>query len=154
MAEVVVPLDLGCRPEAAVSGAVLVQTEQSAFLTFNAVTRRDDDLYHGAGTALVEFPGCTVAKFGHPNDEAWAAIPRTMGLVYGIYEVQGSAWKDEVARLNRFGFPDTREWPGRHFLLLFHDSSFECLADDIRLELIDEPYERVFARIARRVVAE
>jgi hypothetical protein len=154
MAEVVVPLDLGCRPEAAVSGAVLVQTEHSTFLTFNAVRLGDDGRYHPVGTALVEFPGCTLTKFGHPNDEAWSVIPRTKGLVYGIFEVQGSEWKDEVARLNRFAFPSTGEWRGRHFLLLFHDSSFECLADDIRLEVIDAPYERVFAQIARRVVSE
>jgi hypothetical protein len=154
MAELIVPLALGCQPEAAVSGAVLVQTEHSTFLSFNAVRLMDDGRYHPVGTALVEFHLCTMTRFGYPNDEAWSGIPRTKGLSYGIYEIQGSDWKEKIARLNRYSFPSTREWPGRHFLLLFHDSSFECIADDICLELLNEPYDRVFARITERVLKE
>jgi hypothetical protein len=154
MAETIVPLNLECRPEAAVSGAVLVQTEQSTFLTFNAVRRGEDGRYHAVGTALVEFSSCLVTRFGYPNDEAWSAIPRTKGLSYGIFEVQESEWKEELVHLNRFGFPATPQLGGRHFLLLFHDSSFECIADDIRLELTDEPYERVFGRIGERLLSE
>src|SRR5262249_26879588 len=127
VAEVLVELDLGCTPEAAVSGAVVVQSEYSAFLTFNAMRLMPDDKYHPVVAALVEFPGCLITKFGYPNDEAWDQIPRTRGLAYGIYEVQNSEWKLELARLNRFAFPDTKDWRGRHFLFLFHDSSFECI---------------------------
>jgi hypothetical protein len=154
MAETVVPLDVGCRPEAAVSGAILVQTERSTFLTFNAVRRGDDGLYNTAGRALLEFPGCSITRFGYPNDEAWCSIPRTRGLGYGVFEVHGSLWKEELARLNRFGFPDTGEWTGRHFLLLFHDSSFECIADDLRLEITEEPTEQLLARVTRRALQD
>ncbi len=152
MTETIVQLALECRPEAAVSGAVLVQTESRTILTFNAVRRMSDGFDHPAGTALVEFPGCCVSRFGYPNDEAWSAIPRTRGLAYGIFEVLGSEWKRELTRLNRFAFPGSRELGGRHFLILFHDSSFECIADDIRLEVINEPYHEVFARVGRRVL--
>jgi hypothetical protein len=154
MAETIVPLDLGCRPEAAVSGAVLVQTEYSTFLSFNAVRLMGDGRLHSVGTALVEFSHCTMTRFGYPNDEARWGIPRTKDLSYGIYELQGSEWKKEIASLNRYSFPSTRGWSGRHFLLLFHDSSFECIADDICLELLNEPYDRVFARITERVMKE
>lgn len=154
MPETILALDVGCRPEAAISGAVLVKTEHSTFLTFNAVRLMADGLYHSVGTALVEFVHCSVAKFGYPNDEARAGISRTTDLVSGVYEVLDSDWKLELARLNRFAFPNTGEWRGRHFLMTFHDTTFECLADDFRLEVIDEPYDRVFARISRRVVAE
>jgi len=56
----IVELDLGIRSEAAVSGAVLIQTEQSTFLTFNAMRPTDRLGPHGhpmedAGTAVVEF---------------------------------------------------------------------------------------------------
>lgn len=154
MPEIVIALDVGCRPEAAVSGAVLVKTEHSTFLTFNAMRFAADGLCHPAGMALVEFRRCTATKFGYPNDEARAGVPRFKGLVYGFYEVLDSEWKVELAVLNSFAFPDTGEWHGRHFLLTFHDTTFECLADDFKLEVIDEPYDRVFARIASRVVAE
>lgn len=40
---------------------------------------------------------CTATKFGYPNDEAWSAIRRTLEIGYGIFEVQGSEWKDELA---------------------------------------------------------
>lgn len=116
--------------------------------------RGPDGFRHPAGTALVEFPRCSITKFGYPNDEAWSGIPRTRGLSYGIYEVLNSEWKIELARLNRHSFPSTTEWGGRHFLFLFHDSSFECLAEDIKLEIIDRPYAEVFERIAKRVLAE
>jgi hypothetical protein len=150
----IVELDLGCTPEAAISGAVTVQTEHATFLTFNAMRLGSDNLYHSAGTAFVEFPLCTIAKFGYPNDEAWNGIPRTRGLSYGIYEVLNSSWNEEIARLNRYSFPDTKAVSGRHFLFLFHDSSFECLAHDIKLEIIDRPYAEVFERITKRVLAE
>ena len=159
-AEEVVELNLGYKPEAAVSGAVLVQTECSTFLTFNAMRPTDrmspwgEPYMEEAGTALVEFPSCSITKFGHPNDEAWSGIPRTHGLSYGTYEVLYSTWMEELAELNRHAFPETEGWTGRHFLLLFHDSSFECIAEGIKLEVLEEPYAEVFARIAERVVAE
>jgi hypothetical protein len=152
--ETIVALDVGCRPEAAISGAVLVKTEHSTFLTFNALRLMRDGQHPAAGTALVEFIHCTATKFGYPNDEARWGIPRFNGLVYGFYEVLDSEWKVELAILNSFAFPDTGEWHGRHFLLTFHDTTFECLADDFKLEVIDKPYSSVFARIAARVVAE
>ena len=74
-------LKIGIRPEAAVSGAVLVQSEMSTFLTFNAQKDTDRPSPYGgfytedAGTAIVEFPMCLVTKFGHPNDEAAGAVP-------------------------------------------------------------------------------
>ena len=152
--ETIVELDLGCTPEAAISGAVLVQTERSTFLTFNAMAEGSDGIFRDVGVALVEFPHCAVTKFGYPNDEAWSGIPRTRGLSYGIFEVINSSWNAEIARLNRYSFPDTEESRRRHFLFLFHDSSFECLADDLTLEIVDRPYRDVFERITRRVLAE
>jgi hypothetical protein len=158
--EKVVELNLGVTPEAAVSGAVVVQTEHSTILTFNAMRKTDKPFPGGgfyredAGTAIVHFTRCTASKFGYPNDEAWGSIPRTKGLAYGIFEVEHSIWKLELARLNRFAFPDTKEWGGRHFLFLFHDSSFECLAHDLSLEVTKEPYAETFKRISSRLLSE
>src|SRR5215831_12589090 len=160
MPEHVVEVDLGVTPEAAISGAVLLQSERQAFLTFNAMRPTKRPTPHGgfyregAGTAVVELILCSVTKFGYPNDEAWCGIPRTRGLAYGIYEVKNSKWVAEIVTLNQFSFPDTTHWNGRHFLFLFHDSSFECIARDLKLELRSEPYSQVLAELAGRIAAE
>jgi len=151
-----VEIELGVTPEAAVSGAVLLQTESKAFLTFNAMRKTTrpfpgGDFYRDdAGTAVVELVGCTITKFGYPNDEAWSGIPLTKGRVYGVFEALNSPWKQEIVRLNQFSFPKTKEWNGRHFIFLFHDSSFECIASELRLELSEEPYRQLFFKVAER----
>ncbi len=158
--ERVFELHLGVTPGAAISGAVLVQTEISTFLTFNAMQTTNRLSPGGgyyrkdAGTAVVEFTICTATKFGYPNDEAWGSIPRTKGLSYGIFEVENSEWKLKLAHLNRYAFPKTKEWGGRHFLFLFHDSSFECIARDMKLEVTTEPYAEVLQKITSRVLSE
>ncbi|MGA1842991.1 MAG: hypothetical protein ACMUIS_00325 [bacterium] len=158
--EKIIELDLGITPEAAISGPVLLQTDYSTFLTFNAMKDTDKPFPDGgyykeeAGTAIVELIGCQITKFGYPNDEAWAGIPRTKGLSYGIYEVINSKWIRELAGLNRYSFPDSGEWDSRHFLFLFHDSCFECIADDLKIEISKEKYEDIFAKLSYRVLSE
>jgi hypothetical protein len=153
-------LDLGYTPEAAISGAVLVQTECSTVLTFNANYSQlaEDGFYHSAGTALLEFHNCIVTKFGLPNDEALPGHPlySKMGEVQAAYdflEVHNSSWKAELEQQNQVRFPNSK-FVCRHFIITFHDSTFECLAGDIRITVSKEPYETIFQRIAQRVIAE
>ena len=153
----VVLLDLGYKPEAAVSGAVLVQTEHSTFLTFNAMKLENDGLRHPAGHAVIEFLLCAITKFGYPNDEASPGHPlySKMAGAYDIYEVLNSSWIAELDQQNLVAFPNADNGArSRHFIISFHDSTFECIADDFKLVVTDEPYEVVFQRIADRVVAE
>ncbi len=161
MSDEIVELDLGVRPEAAVSGAVCLQTEAGTFLTFNAMRATDRMSPHGgpymedAGTAVVEFKRCLVSRFGYPNDEARWGIPQYKNVSYGIYEVRSSSWIKEVIRLNRYRFPQTTDnYVHKHFLFAFHDDTFECLADDLSLEVVNEPYDVIFERIRRRAMAE
>jgi hypothetical protein len=51
-------------------------------------------------------------------------------------------------------FPQTGSWTLRHFIITFHDSTFECLAEDLVLQAFDEPYEQVMRRITDRVLSE
>ena len=135
--ERVVELQLGVVPEAAVSGAVLFQTEESAHLVFNA---------SAGGRALVTFERCILTRFGHPNDEARWGIPRFHGTTYGIYRIEHSSWIAEVVRLNRYRFPTTRDdYVKLHYVFAFHDSTFECLADGMKLDTTN----RTLAEIAR-----
>src|SRR5262249_1093885 len=128
MADEIVELDLGVYPEAAVSGAVCLQTEAGTILTFNAMRPTDRMSPYGepdledAGTVVVRFERCLLTGFGYPNDEARWGIPRYKDLSYGIYEVRESTWIKEVVRMNRHSFPETTdEYVRRHFLFTFHD---------------------------------
>jgi hypothetical protein len=156
----IIELDLGISPEAAVSGAVCLQTERGTFLTFNAMKPTDrmspfDGPYmEEAGTAIVEFKRCLIARFGYPNDEARWGIPRFKNVSYGIYEVRNSTWIREVIEMNRYQFPNTTDhYVAKHFLFAFHDDTFECLADDMKLEVVKEPYHVTFERIRKRAMA-
>ena len=70
MADEIVELDLGVSPEAAVSGAVCLQTQAGTYLTFNAMRSTNRITTHGgpymedAGTAVVEFKRCLLSRFG------------------------------------------------------------------------------------------
>jgi hypothetical protein len=151
----VVDLQLGYRPEAAVSGAVLLQTEQFTIVTFNAMEPTPTGTYATAGTAIVEFRLCSVTRFGYPNDEARAGIPQYRGVSYGIYEVVDSSWITELVQLNRHSFPSTPDdHTSRHFILAFHDSTFECIAEDMTIRVTREPYDRVMASLQERVAGE
>jgi hypothetical protein len=136
--EHVVDLDLGFRPEAAISGALLLRSETLAILTFNAMRRTAVDRLEDAGTAVIEFARCLLTKFGLPNDEALPGHPLFRhGLeAYGCFEVLNSRWRKEAEDQNRVQFPDTDYSSVRHFIFTFHDSSFECLANDLSVRLV------------------
>jgi hypothetical protein len=144
-----IKVDMGVVPDAAISGAVLHQDERVSFLAFNAMGPVPGGLRHEeAGLAIVELVGCLATRFGHPNDEALPGHPlyhRGLGA-YGIYEVHNSLWCDEVVRINRVSFPKTdRSYCRRHFMFVFHDSSFECLAQSIELEIA--PFSPRFEKV-------
>lgn len=152
----VVELQLGIRPEAAVSEALLFQTEEMTHLLFSAMRvvhhTSAPDTIEDAGTAIVEFTRCLATRFGYPNDEARWGIPRFAHAPYGIYEVSCSTWIEDVVRLNRFRFPQTRDdYVKKHYLFTFHDSTFECLADAMKLELTTEAPRVIVQRLAERM---
>ena len=155
-------LKLGVTPEAAVSGAVLLQSEYSCYLTFNAQKETDKASPYGgfytedAGTAVIEFAGCLITKFGHPNDEAACGIPKykDIEIAYGICIVKNSEWIKEIEQLNSYQFPGTSYSDFRHFLIFFHDSTFECIARDINLSIPDKPYSEIITEITRKIGEE
>lgn len=147
--EKAVPLEIDFVPDAAVSGAAVHSTELETLLTFVAQKRQADGLYHDAGCAMVRFERCLIYKFGYPNDEAWSGIPRTRGLVYGGYEILNSGWNEEISELNKHSFPNTVPDKSRHFLFLFHDSSFECLANGYSIEVIPSGFDPYFSALRK-----
>ena len=152
--DIVRALDIGFLPEAAVSGSVLLQDDYNTFLTFNAVRMTADDKPADAGTGVIEFEHCYLTKFGYPNDEALGGHPLAKkGLKwYGVFEVENSSWIAEKTKQNRVNFPSTTEdTRSRHFIFTFHDSTFECLAWDLRARLDDQPYPSILSELAARL---
>ena len=141
-----IELDLGFKPEAAVSGAALIQSEYSAVLMFNTTK----------GRAVATLAGCSVTKFGYPNDEALAGHPLyDHGLsAYGVFEVLNSEWIELTVRQNQVSFPETRKGTGRHFIFTFHDSTFECIASGLSTSLETGSDEKTTADVVRRVFAD
>ncbi len=92
-----------------------------------------DDLPPGyEPVAVVEFEGPIAHFLGPPNDEAFKGHPlAARGLrPYGTYEIKGSSWVRALEKMNRV-HPRHSQTPYRrlrHFVISFHDSTFECIA--------------------------
>lgn len=82
--------------------------------------------------ARVEFVRPLAHFFGPPNDEAFSGHPLAgRGLhPYGAFEIIGSSWVRSLERMNRVHRQHRPEHFAsyRHFVLAFHDSTFECIA--------------------------
>lgn len=135
-------LDLGVTPEAAVSGGMLIQTEEKCYLLFNVSGPPVDNCIP---QAIVEFGIPLKTQFGVPNDEALDGHPLSQsGLdAYDAFEVINSRWLAEELRRNQVVFPDSK-FTYRHFIFTFHDSSFECLADDLTITVDTRPFEQIW----------
>lgn len=147
------PYDIGFFPEAAVSGPVLLQTDYVTILTFNAVREMPDGKWHDAGQGIIEVERCTITRFGYPNDEALPGHPLyAKGLgPYGVFEVINSSWVKRLTEQNRVAFPNTPDSTRRHFIITFHDSTFECIARGLKASLGTEPFVEIFAGITRKM---
>jgi hypothetical protein len=86
---------------------------------------------------IVQFIGCYPLAFGPPNDEAIEGHPfYKLGVgPYGCYEIINSPWDRALERANRVHHRHDPNAPrlGRHFILTFHDSTFECIACDFKV---------------------
>ncbi len=84
--------------------------------------------------AAVKFRGFQAQYFGAPNDEAFEGHPlAARGLEpYGAFEVLNSSWIRALSRMNEVhsNHSDDMFRRLRHFVLTFHDTTFECVARD------------------------
>lgn len=88
---------------------------------------------------LVTFWRPKAHMFGPPNDEAFAGHPlASRGLgPYAFFLVKHSSWIRSLEKMNRV-HPDhdpKRYDAYQHFVLSFHDSTFECIARDYKFEV-------------------
>ncbi|HXB26623.1 MAG TPA: hypothetical protein VNV25_17945 [Gemmatimonadaceae bacterium] len=82
--------------------------------------------------AIVEFARPIAHYFGPPNDETLASHPLySRGLsCYGTFEILESSWIRGLEKANRVHprYDAQRFEVLRHFVMTFHDGTFECIA--------------------------
>ncbi len=158
--ELIQEFKLGVIPQDDSVGPVLLQSDQNTFLVFSAQKETEfenngeSSCQRKLGTATVKFNNCLATKFGHPNDEAALGMPKYSQLEYDVCEVKNSDWIKEHEEINNFSFPGTSYSEFRHFVFFFHDSTFESISKDVRLDFSDKPIKATVALLSEKILEE
>ena len=119
------------------------------------VTIKDPSAGATESLALVEFVHCTAFKMGTPNDEVLSGHSLFgKGLEgYKAQEVFNSRWLKDLQNINKVHMHfDPDSWRDRHhYILWFHDSTFECVARHYKVETFKESFPELVARATRRL---
>lgn len=93
---------------------------------------------------------------GSPNDEVLHGHPLYgKGLEgYRPMRVENSAWLAELQRINSVhdGYAPERWRRLSHYFFGFHDSTFECVAESVGVELHESSLPEVLAKVCERLV--
>ena len=106
--------------------------------------------------ALVEFKQCVNFKFGSPNDEVFSGMSLYgKGLeYYKAHIIENSKWIKEIKNINKVHpyFKEETWLKYKHFLLLFHDEIFECIAESYNIEVLNLSFDNVLKLACERVI--
>ncbi|CAN90885.1 hypothetical protein predicted by Glimmer/Critica [Sorangium cellulosum So ce56] len=107
--------------------------------------------------AIVEFERCLAHKLGPPNDEVLHGHPlHGRGLVgYAAHVVERSRWIAELMKINSVHSQyNPEEWKQyRHYLLAFHDETFECIARSHSLKQTMSSFPEALDLCTKRILA-
>lgn len=144
-----VPIDFPVQWDAGAPLPQLLVNDSRALLIF-LVTER-------GSLALVEFSRCVSAKLGSPNDEVFRGHPLAgKGLEgYTAQLVRNSRWLAEIEQINSVHAGYRPEaWKKRnHYVLWFHDTTFECIAEGFAVEVRECSMSELLAEACRRLIA-
>ena len=148
--EHVTAIDVGLKWDTGAPLPHLLQSEQRTFLVFylqdattpwdgTTVQIMDASSSEAYPVGVIEWLWCAGAVLGGPNDEVfhghrlWKQGLSDVGA-YAAGEVIGSRWIDEMDQANRVHRNYRGNAPNaqRHFILGFHDSTFECVAEGFK----------------------
>jgi hypothetical protein len=105
--------------------------------------------------ALVEFARPCAHMFGPPNDEAFAGHPLAeRGLrPYGVFQIEDSSWIRQLAKMNenQIHHSQNRYRRFRHYIFSFHDSTFECVAESLAVNLREGSVRDAMFEMLQRV---
>lgn len=91
--------------------------------------------------AVVQFERPSIHTLGPPNDEAFGGhrLAKKGLKPYGAFEVINSEWIQLLEKMNSVHHRHDRERflkGKRHFIITFHDSVFECIAQNYDVNLM------------------
>ena len=99
--------------------------------------RMIDPISSNEPLALIEFISYWSFMFGKPNDEAFHGHPlANRGLhPYGAFQIENSSWIRQLERANSVHHTHEPERfdAFKHFIFAFHDSTFECVAEEFKV---------------------
>jgi len=165
--EYAVPSDFPVKWDTGALMPFLVTNDHKTFLVFYVrsygpnwdgtyVTVQDPANAGSAPMALVEFEKCRSAKLGAPNDEVFEGHPlEGRGLEgYTSQIVQNSQWLAEIEDINKIHrmYNADRWRDAKHFVFWFHDSTFECIADSYKVEVLQKPLTDILAIAYERMI--
>lgn len=124
-------------------GAPIPFVFSDEFTTIVTYIMRDANSPRADDTAFVKFHMCYAHMFGPPNEEAFRGHPLAgRGLKpFGAFRVEHSSWVRQLERMNsvhRYHKPESFDTL-RHYILTFHDSTFECLAESFSVKVVVGP---------------
>lgn len=105
--------------------------------------------------ALVEFEKYKSLMFGSPNDEAFHGHPlASRGLKpYTVFEIENSSWLRALERMNSaHPYHKPKEYEQlKHFVFAFHDSTFECVAENFNISISRGSIRNVLEEMKRKL---
>jgi hypothetical protein len=164
-----VDLDLGVQPSPSAYDQLVIEGMGAMHVLFDAISTKKNrnGLFEDKGIAAVQCVACTMTKYGYPNEEGSPEHPLwSKGLSKcqsPIVEVRGSPWLEEITKQmtqsarriwgdqyeRMYKVPESaRKGAGaRHFIFLFREHTFECIANDLVLTLHSGSWPTVAAKV-------
>jgi hypothetical protein len=162
-----VPIDFPVLWDSGAPLPYLLQNDYRTFVTFfvrdidpnwdgSYVKVRHPDSPMAQKLAVVEFQRCICTKMGTPNDEVFHGHPlHGKGFAgYLALAVENSNWLKELEAINAV-HSNYKSEPWRelkHYILPFHDSTFECVARSFIVETYQTNLPQLLSEICRRLI--
>ncbi len=162
-----VPFDFPLQWDVGVPLPYLLQNDYKTFLTF--YLRDDDPNWDGTSVrvvdpsdssqsdlAYVEFKMCISTRMGSPNDEVFHGHPLAEHgqEAYTAQIVVNSPWIIELEHMNSAHHNyNPGSWNElNHYILWFHDSTFECVAENYTVNTFRGTMSELLARICAEML--
>jgi hypothetical protein len=163
------PYDIGCRPTST-AGELLLLDQDRQYILFGATSKHLDTktrTFKDLGTAVLCCQNCFATKYGYPNDHG---LPEHPLYKHGIeeilddhsrysavLEVFNSPWSSDIMEqintsIKRIDDPlgfwkEITPDKVRHFIILFREQTFECIASSMVVERYCETYAETLSFI-------
>ncbi len=105
---------------------------------------------------IIRFDDCYAHLFGPPNSEAFSGHPLyERGLrPFRNFEVANSSWVATLEKMNSvhpYHSKGSFRKDKRHFVLAFHDSTFECIAKGYTVERVAGSIREISSRLGSEI---